>query len=83
MLLKWEKKKKKELQVDAYNSGRPEYPLDEVRHQVQSLGAEGDVIDLGAGSGKLTKGTQKVGFHTLYHLFFSSSRCSRFISFVC
>ncbi len=56
--------------MDAYNSGRPEYPLDEVRHQVQSLGAEGDVIDLGAGSGKLTKGTQKVGFHTLYHLFF-------------
>ncbi len=47
-----------EQNVDAYQRGRPEYPVKTVLRQTQLLRLNGDglVLDLAAGSGKLTKG---------------------------
>jgi SAM-dependent methyltransferase len=39
----------------AYEGGRPEYPADAVSYFVELLGAGGAVLDLAAGTGKLTR----------------------------
>jgi SAM-dependent methyltransferase len=45
--------------ADAYERGRPEYPLDAVRWLTGD--APTDVVDLGAGTGKLTRGLVVLG----------------------
>ncbi len=46
-----------EAQTDAYDRGRPEYPVDQVSAAIASLGVPTAprVMDLAAGTGKLTK----------------------------
>jgi len=45
--------------ADAYEAGRPEYPLEAVAWMLE--GTEGTVLDLGAGTGKLTRGILALG----------------------
>lgn len=45
--------------ADAYERGRPEYPVDAIRWLVGDEPA--DVVDLGAGTGKLTRGLVALG----------------------
>ncbi len=44
---------------DAYEAGRPEYPAEAVAWMLE--GTEGTVLDLGAGTGKLTRGVLALG----------------------
>ncbi len=47
------------LQVDAYEQGRPSYPLEGLQYALKELGledgAQRKVVDLAAGTGKLTR----------------------------
>jgi len=45
--------------ADAYEAGRPEYPIDAVAWMLD--GTRGTVLDLGAGTGKLTRGILALG----------------------
>jgi SAM-dependent methyltransferase len=45
--------------ADAYEAGRPEYPLEAVAWMLE--GTKGTVLDLGAGTGKLTRGVLALG----------------------
>ncbi len=47
------------MAADAYEAGRPEYPLEAVAWMLE--GTEGVVLDLGAGTGKLTRGVLALG----------------------
>jgi len=49
--------------ADAYERGRPEYPLDAVRWLTGD--APADVVDLGAGTGKLTRGIVALGHRVI------------------
>lgn len=47
------------MAADAYEAGRPEYPAEAVAWMLE--GTEGTVLDLGAGTGKLTRGVLALG----------------------
>jgi SAM-dependent methyltransferase len=49
--------------VEAYQQGRPEYDEDHVAWML--AGVNGPVLDLGAGSGKLTRAVARLGFEVL------------------
>lgn len=49
--------------VDAYQQGRPEYDRDHVAWLLE--GVQGRVLDLGAGSGKLTRAIAGLGFEVI------------------
>lgn len=49
--------------ADAYEAGRPEYPVEAVAWLLD--GTEGTVLDLGAGTGKLTRGVLALGREAL------------------
>jgi SAM-dependent methyltransferase len=51
--------------ADAYERGRPEYPEAAVRHLVDLLPAGADVLDLAAGTGKLTRPLAAAGLRVV------------------
>jgi SAM-dependent methyltransferase len=52
-------------EADAYEAGRPEYPLEAVRHLIDGLGPHPRVADVGAGTGKLTRALVELGADTV------------------
>jgi SAM-dependent methyltransferase len=51
--------------ADAYELGRPEYPADAVRHVVTQLPPRATVLDLAAGTGKLTRPLLDAGLEVI------------------
>jgi SAM-dependent methyltransferase len=51
--------------ADAYERGRPDYPEAAVRHVVGLLGADAAVLDLAAGTGKLTRPLLAAGLRVI------------------
>lgn len=52
-------------EADAYETGRPEYPREAVRHLIDGLGPHPRVADVGAGTGKLTRALVELGADTV------------------
>lgn len=47
--------------ADLYQAGRPEYPVEAVAWMLESAGANARVVDVGAGTGKLTRAVLAAG----------------------